>query len=202
MSRDKSDDTQAAPQTESVDKAKVETQAEDKSAAKKGLSMVSLVADMGAHKASNEADLKELRDAMGAMGEAVKGMHATLASLNERFGKLEVSAPPVLRALDLPSVKRIISTEPYARFEVLVTWKHASSYLPAGREIRADHYPMLLDYVRAGLKLGMPQDQEAAIDQYRAQAQGRADAYRHEALARAQSDVDAAQLKADALTGD
>lgn len=120
-------------------------------------------------------EAKKALDSLQAIRDQVQLAESKLASLEQRFAKLEFSAPQSLRRLDLSTVQKAVTENPYAEFEVLEAWGFAGTQLPAGRVLRADHYPQIVDYVRAGLSLGLPQSQEAAARAYaEAAAQQRA----------------------------
>ena len=89
---------------------------------------------------------------------------------------MEVAKPPELRRLTVDSIQEAIDQDPYTRFEVLKDWQHGNNDLRGGSVLRADHFPHLLAYVRAGLMLGVPADQAAVIRRLRAESEARAQA--------------------------
>ncbi len=138
-------------------------------------------------------------EVMGAINELRKGLADLDASLSGRLSKLEIAAPVEVRRLGLDSVATIIKGSSYAEFEVLQNWTHHGVNMQAGRRVRADHYPELLDYMRGGLQVGMPEDQDAVIDKYREEARALEARNLAEQKLTAQRDVAAANKKAAEL---
>lgn len=132
----------------------------------------------------------------GVIGSAM----ARIEELEMKVGRLAISAPAVLRKLDLDAVKKAVELDPYAEFEVLETWQNPGirDHLPSSRRIRADHYPLLLDYVRAGLKLGIPESQEDVVARIKQQANIKQQAVEKEVKARVAASLDEALRKAEA----
>lgn len=121
----------------------------------------------------NELDnsVKLLRKQLEQAQQSINELRRSNAELNARLDLLEVAAPAALRALNFDTVKAAVEADPYTRFEVLEDWR---GQLRAGAIIRADHVPHLLDYVQAGLQLGIPQDQAQVIARYKAETEARA----------------------------
>ena len=115
----------------------------------------------------------ELTDELGQVVDKLQTALAKMGDLEARIAVMEVAKPAELMRLTVDAVEDIIKDDPFARFEVLVHWRTASHNIPVGTVIRADHFPRLVDYVKAGLRVGVPQDQGEAIARMRMEAEAR-----------------------------
>lgn len=86
---------------------------------------------------------------------------------------MEIASPPELLKLSPETVTEAIKEDPYARFEVLREWSHGVRTLREGEVVRADLSPYLLDWIRAGLMVGVPKNQDQIIAKLREEAQAR-----------------------------
>jgi hypothetical protein len=125
-------------------------------------------------------------------------------ALMVRVTSLEQSAAAASqsRVLSLDTIEQAIKKDPYVRFEVLEDWK---GQFRKGSLVRADHSTHLLAYVASGLKLGVPQNQDALLAKLHAETVAmHALAENEAALARAavaRIDAQAAEIRALALKG-
>ncbi len=83
-----------------------------------------------------------------------------LQDLEARTQVLEIAAPAATRALSLEEVERIIREDRNLDLEVLAEWSFLGETFQAGRRVKAAYYDHLIDFVRDGLKLGIPVDGE------------------------------------------
>lgn len=151
-------------------------------------------------KAAPSEDLTELQSQIEEQGDSIIQMRSDLQAalkgyedLSARFGKLELASPTQLRRMDITAVRAAKTNDPFVSLEVLEDWGHVGDYLPKGRVIRADHYPKIEDWVRSGLQLGVPADQEKIVAILKKQGAAREQAILNEAKAR----MAGAQSKAD-----
>jgi len=124
----------------------------------------------------NKAEIDELREMCGRLANECAELRVKLGDHEARIETMEVAKPPELRRLTIDAVAAAIAQDPYARFEVLKDWRHGHHEITGGSVIRADHFPFLQDYVKAGLMLGVPSDQGAVIARMRKEAEARANA--------------------------
>lgn len=80
-----------------------------------------------------------------------------VADLARRLSALEAWTPEA-RRLSLEEVQEIMAASRNAEFDVLADWSHGGRVFRGGQVVRADLYPHLADYVRAGLPLAIPAD--------------------------------------------
>lgn len=93
--------------------------------------------------------LRQILDAVTQMAERVE-------TIEQSVGDLRLAKPPPM-PLGPSEVASVIRTRPMVRFQVLEDYRHAGNTLKRGREIQANHYPRLLDFVQDGLKLAVSQ---------------------------------------------
>jgi hypothetical protein len=150
----------------------------------------------------NLEQISQLQNDLRTLAGEVAALRVQLGDHAGRIEEMEVAKPPELRRLTLDAVQSAISTDPYARFEVLKDWAKGFNDLRGGSVVRADHFPHLVDYVRAGLMLGVPTDQAKVIARMRHEAEARAEAALAEtklaeaATARASAEAAAARAAA------
>ena len=144
----------------------------------------------------------DLTEELSQVVDQCRTMLARMGDLEARLEIMEVAKPPELKRLTVESVENIVENDPFARFEVLLHWKTATHNIPVGTVIRADHFPRLVDYVRAGLCVGVPDNQAEAITRMRLEAEAHARLRAEETrLARVAADRAAAELHADRVQG-
>lgn len=148
----------------------------------------------------------------GAQRRAMNRLEARIAQLEDAFavlgnhvamleGILQDAMPAAARAFTTETVRAIVAENPNAVFEVLEEYKpggFGGGKWAVGRQIKASSYPHLLEYVKKGLRLGVPRDQARHIEKMREQidmnvkaaraSTAAIEAHRHEA----QAAVDAA----------
>lgn len=131
---------------------------------------------------------------------ACKALEARVEFLEKRFLKFEIAAPVSLRALDYDTVVELVKLDPYVELEVLEQWGSAGIKFSPGKMVRLDRYPNILDFVRSGLKLAMPQVQMDLIERYRGFMAEEAAKAGEERINRAKSEMEAAIAKAQELS--
>jgi hypothetical protein len=98
-----------------------------------------------------------------------------LRDLESRVQVLEIAAPAAMRALSLEEVEVIVKENRNQDLEVLEQWSFLGEVFEPGRRVKAAYYDHLLDFVRSGLKLGLPID-GGKLNTAAAEARVRADA--------------------------
>lgn len=124
-------------------------------------------------KRSNREEIEELRETLSKLSETCETLRSRVEDQDSRLAAMEIARPPELIKLTPETVTKAIEEDPYARFEVLRTWNHGVRTLREGEIIRADLSPYLMDWIRAGLLVGVPRDQESVIAQLREEAEAR-----------------------------
>lgn len=114
---------------------------------------------------------QELTKALKRVEARLDELESRIADLSCRMEVVEVAMPSELRALSATSIEQAITENPYVTFEVLADCTFAAGIaFRKGDHVRADLYPYLVDYVRSGLMLGIPQDQSEHVRKLREQA--------------------------------
>ena len=139
---------------------------------------------------------ESVKETIANLQNEVNRLSGVVDNLENRFGRLEIAAPPALRALEFNAVAEILKSNPYAEFEVLQTWQRHNKSYAGGQTIRSDHHPRLLDHVRAGLRLGVPQKQAEAVQRYRDEAKAQEELNRQALIARSEEAVEDAKRRA------
>jgi hypothetical protein len=101
-----------------------------------------------------------------------------IMDLEARVGALEIAAPATMRAMSFEEIESMIKKDINFDFEVLEAWTFVGETFVAGRVVRASFYRDLLQYVKAGLKLGKPMN-GGALNDAAAAARIRAGARNH-----------------------
>lgn len=91
----------------------------------------------------------------------------TLAEVNERLQErvsvLESVAPASVRTLNLGAICDAIEFDAYSSFEVLEDWSYSQYRFTKGQVVRADQMTHWKDFVKHGLKLARPTNQDDLI---------------------------------------
>jgi hypothetical protein len=129
---------------------------------------------------------------------SLAGLAKEVQRLVERVEAIEAHMPGDLRAMPADMVKEAIKQDPYVRFEVLTNWVHQGTRFNAGTIVRADQQPRLVDYIRHGLKLGVPLDHEKYLTKLNAERLQREELAKTTALlAKVAADAAMAQAHAE-----
>jgi len=156
------------------------------------------VAELRTAMDAKDTELAALRDQVTTLTSKVEHLTNVVTANCTRLEIMEVAAPAELRALNADALAGMVQDNPYARLEILEDWaKSANSQFRKGAIVRADHVPHLVDYVRHGLKVGIPQDQAAQIAKLKAEHAARLAAAEAEGqLAKAQIESAEARMAA------
>lgn len=154
--------------------------------------------------------LREVMVGLKQLEARLDRFEQTVDELRARLEVVEVALPSDLRTLSADAVAQAVEENPYVTLEVLEDCVFpAGVAFRKGDTIRADHYPHLVDYVRSGLKLGIPQDQSEHVRKLREQAQAQIEyakaqlAAAKATAARAEAEISAVKVEdtaADART--
>lgn len=124
-------------------------------------------------KRTNREEIEALTETLGELFSACEELRSKVAAQDSRIAAMEIASPPELLKLSPETVTEAIKEDPYARFEVLREWSHGVRTLREGEVVRADLSPYLLDWIRAGLMVGVPKNQDQIIAKLREEAQAR-----------------------------
>lgn len=140
--------------------------------------------------------MKALQEQITKLEGECRDLRVRLGDHEARLEQMELAKPAELRKMSVEAVQRAVAENPYVSLEVLADWDKApGSQFRKGARIRVDHVPHLIDYVRHGLMLGIPENQDAMIVRLRAQAKAREEkALQEVGLAKAAADRAEAEL--------
>lgn len=121
----------------------------------------------GSSTAKKKSSIEELVKQCPELGDVLatqKAQAKMILDLEARVGALEIAAPATMRAMSYEEIEATIRRDINFEFEVLEAWTFVGETFVTGRIVRAAFYRDLLQYVKAGLKLGRPIDGGALND--------------------------------------